>query len=433
MLRRDEEGVASTVATMFTFIIILMFMSAAFAVEEARQTEREWTLIREAEDSFGLLRAVHDVQFSWRLVPDMSPAFPTDGGVGVVVPLGMDPTSPFRTPVPGRLSCDPEPNIATVGFSFHAGRGTFDAVEGSDGVLTLDLGTPHIPGARVQWENGAILFVQGSDAVLVDYPYFTVAPVAGGVGLTYRSVRLRDDAWSVDGVGPQFLQLRTIAAETHTLDVAGGGAANLDEVQQFVRDLAREIYDASTDGSGLITGSYADSGIDVPDPPNNPNTGILNQGLKEQLDYYNSALGKQEGGDCGGAANEMNASARQLFDNTMNKILQGISEGYIDSDWGLNLHARMGTLHQCLDEMTGSLNDNCQFSCLSLFGDKGGRLEFLVASEHRAAWALWYNEYLSTAPLEREQWEVTEHPTFILVRIDTVMELTLEVAYVTFG
>jgi hypothetical protein len=434
MIRRDDEdGVASTVATMFSLIIILMFMTAIFSAEGARQAELEWGLLREAQTSLGVLRSVHDVEFSSRLIPPAYPEAWLDGGVAVVIPVGMGSKSPFQPSVAGRLACDPAPSAVTLALSYRAGPGVLEASEGSGGTLSLDLGMRRIPGARLEWENGATLLTQGSRAVVVDYPYFRVEPVPDGVRVTYRAVRVSDDAWSIEGTGPQFLALRTIAADSYVLDVSGGGEANLDEVQQFVRDLAREIYDASTDGSDRITGSYADNGVDMPSPPNNPNPGILNQGLKEQLVYYNNALSKQDDGDCGGAANEMNASARQLLDNTMDKILEGIDTGFIDTAWGLDLHARLGTLHRCLDEMTGSLNDNCQFACLSLFGQTGGTLEFLIASDHRDAWAQWYGGYLTSAAVDPEQWEVITQQTFILVQIDNVKLVTLEVAYVTFG
>lgn len=432
MLQRDEEGVASTVATLFSLIVILMFMTAAFSIEEARQADREWALVKEATSAFGFLRSVHDVEFSAGILPPTFPGAYPDGGVAVVIPVGLAASNPLMTSVVGRLGCDPSPAVASVAFSYRAGLGILDAVEASGGVLSLQLGTHRIPGVRFQWENGATLMVQGSNAVVVDYPYFSVEPLAEGVHVTYRAVRLIDDRWAFEHTGPQILSLRTTAAESYTLEVAGGGAANLDEVQQFVRDLAREIYDASTDGSGRVTGSYADTGSDVPAPPLNPNPGILNQGLKEQLDYYNAALAKQASGDCTNAANEMNASARQLMQNTMDKILLGIDEGYIDEAWGLDLHARLGALLRCLDEMTGSLQDTCEFACLSLFGGGGGRLEFLVSSDYRSAWGQWYNEYLTAAPLDLETWEVISQLTFILVQIDNVTHITFEVSYVSF-
>jgi hypothetical protein len=432
MLRRDEDGVASTVGTLFTLIIILMFLTAVIGIEDAHQADAEWGLVRNAGTSFATLRVVHDIQFGFRLVPASVGGEGTDGGVAVVLPVGMAAGNPFRRPVLGRLACDPRPDIASLGFSYRIPRALLDAVEQSDGTLSLHLAMNRIPAARYLWENGATLLVQGPNAVVVDYPYFRVEPHSEGVAVTYRAVRLSDDRWSLDGTGPEVLSLRAIAAESHSLTVAGGGEANLDEVQQFLRDLAREIYDASTDGSGRITGSYRDTGTDVPPPPNNPNPGILNQGLKEQLDYYNAALQKQESGDCVNAADQMNASARQLLDNTMDKLLEGIDQGFIDPTWGTDLHARMGTLHRCLDEMTGSLNSNCEFSCLSLFGESGGRLEFLISSDHRAAWGRWYDAYLSSAPLDRERWDIQAKQTFILVRIDNVKVITLEVAYVTF-
>lgn len=432
MLRRDEDGVASTVATLFTIITVLLFMSAAFAIEDVRQKDREWTLVNEAATAFGTLRSVSDIQFAKGIIPLVSPEDGWEDSAIVVIPVGMPTTSPFTPPIVGRLACDPGPSVASVGFSYRAGLGILDAVEGSGGVLSLQLRTRHLPDTRLVWENGATLLVQGGHAVVIDYPYFQVEPVVDGVHVTYRVLRLVDDRWGVEDTGPQFMNVHTVAAESYTLDVAGGGPAHLDEVQQFVFDLAREIYDASTDGSGRITGSYADTGTDDPAPPHNPNPGILNQGLKQQLVYYSAALEKQQNGDCTSASNEMNASARQLLQNTMDKILLGIDEGYIEEAWGLDLHSRLGALLHCLDEMSESLEETCEFSCLSLFGGGGGRLEFLISSDYRAAWGQWYREYLDDALLDVDQWEVINQLTFILLQIDSVQQITFQVSYVTF-
>lgn len=407
-------------------------MTAVFSIERARQQDREWVLLHEARSAFGTLRSVANIQFSAHVAPSVLPGVVVGGPVTVVIPVGMPAPNPLTQAVRGRLACDPTPSVASVGFSYRAGLGILDAVESSGGVLTLQLDTRHIPEARLVWENGGTLLVQGGAAVVLDYPFFQVEPVPDGVRVTYRVQRLVDQSWSVEDAGTQFLNVRTVGAEAYTLEVVGGGEAHLDDVQQFVYDLAREIYDASTDGSDRVTGSYADVGSDVPAPPYNPNPGILNQGLKEQLDYYNVALTKQSSGDCSGAANEMNASARQLLQNTMDKILLGIDQGYIDEAWGLDLHTRLGALHRCLDEMTGSLQENCEFACLSLFGGGGGRLEFLISSDHRAAWSLWYKGYLETAILDSEKWEVIDQSTFILVQVDRVKYVTLEVAHVAF-
>lgn len=421
MLRGDDEAVASTVATIFVLLVALMFLAAAFAVEEVRHKDREWSLVRDGEFAFEHLQEVAGFQYAARLLPDHYPDALPGGSVAVVIPVGMPAANFVTAPVTGRLDCDPEPSAARIAFSFRAGLGVFEAAEGSFGRLSLTLRTRQIPTPQLVWENGAVILVQSGGAVVLDYPHFAIEPLEDGYGVVYRVVRIVEDSWIAEGTGPEIVTIRTVAADSYTLNVTGRGDADLDDVREFVRDLKEEIRDVSTDGSGRLTGSYAD---------NPPSEGILNQGLTEQLVYYVNAQVKQIGGDCTGAADDMNASARQLFQNVMDKILEGIDTGYIDPDYGLDLHTRMGTLLRCLDEMTGSLRTDCEFSCRSLFGDGGGRLEFLFDSPHRQAWARWFSKYLSGANVSPDGWVIDERATFVLVGLEGVRQLVFEEAYV---
>ncbi|MEK6851587.1 MAG: hypothetical protein AABY30_03500, partial [Candidatus Thermoplasmatota archaeon] len=335
---------------------------------------------------------------------------------------GLPGTGPFQPPVAGTLYCDPAPVGTRLSFSFRAGFGTFDAVENSVGLIGIALPTAKIPRARVLWENGALLVVQPDGALVWDYPYFLIDRLADGLAVTYRAVRIGGESWSVVSTGTEIVNVRTLAPESIVLNVTGRGDADLDDVRQFVRDLKQEIRDVSTDGSGRLTGSYAD------DPPSE---GILNQGLTEQLVYYDNAEAKQRIPDCEGASNDMNASARQLLLNVMDKILEGIDTGYIDPDYGLDLHTRMGNLLRCLDEMSGSLKEDCTFKCASLFGGSGGRLEFLFSSEQRDAWRRWFAAYFRDRGLAADEWDIEVRDTFVLVTLDGVRRLSFEAAWVT--
>src|SRR6184192_2892398 len=56
-LRKDSEGVASTVATMFTLLVILMFLQLTIvAVLPGQEYSAEWATSRAAIDSFERLR-----------------------------------------------------------------------------------------------------------------------------------------------------------------------------------------------------------------------------------------------------------------------------------------------------------------------------------------------------------------------------------------
>ena len=105
-LREDSEGVASTVATMFTLLVILLFIQlTVVGVVPAQEYNAEWATSRAAIDAFERLRlatqlaAVDGSQFS------------------IPVPIGTDAVSPFSTAKQGSLRFDPA-NGTSIAVSF---------------------------------------------------------------------------------------------------------------------------------------------------------------------------------------------------------------------------------------------------------------------------------------------------------------------------
>jgi len=95
-LRKDSEGVASTVATMFTLLVVLMFLQlTVVAVLPAQEYGAEWATSRAAIDSFERLRLAEQLA----VVPGSQFSIP--------VPLGTDAVSPFSTARQGNLLFDP--------------------------------------------------------------------------------------------------------------------------------------------------------------------------------------------------------------------------------------------------------------------------------------------------------------------------------------
>ena len=105
-LRKDSEGVASTVATMFTLLVILMFLQLTIvAVLPGQEYSAEWATSRAAIDSFERLRLAAQLA----VVPGSQFSIP--------VPLGTDAVSPFSTARQGNLLFDPA-NTTSIQISF---------------------------------------------------------------------------------------------------------------------------------------------------------------------------------------------------------------------------------------------------------------------------------------------------------------------------
>src|SRR5438128_2305716 len=105
-LRNETEGVASTVATMFTLLVVLMFLQlTVVAVLPAQEYSAEWATSRAAIDSFERLRLAEQLA----VVPGSQFSIP--------VPLGTDAVSPFSTARQGNLRFDPA-NTTSIQISF---------------------------------------------------------------------------------------------------------------------------------------------------------------------------------------------------------------------------------------------------------------------------------------------------------------------------
>src|SRR5712691_1864934 len=106
-LRKDTEGVASTVATMFTLLVVLMFLQlTVVAVLPAQEYAAEWGTSRAAINSFERLRLAAQLA----VVPGSQFSIP--------VPLGTDAVSPFSTARQGNLRFDPA-NTTSIQISFN--------------------------------------------------------------------------------------------------------------------------------------------------------------------------------------------------------------------------------------------------------------------------------------------------------------------------
>jgi hypothetical protein len=105
-LRKDSEGVASTVATMFTILVILMFIQlTVVAVLPAQEYNAEWATSRAALDSFERLR----LGMQLASIPGSQFSIP--------IPLGTPAVSPFGSDKRGSLQFDPQ-SATSVSVSF---------------------------------------------------------------------------------------------------------------------------------------------------------------------------------------------------------------------------------------------------------------------------------------------------------------------------
>lgn len=106
-MRKDQRGVASTVGTMLSLLVVLLFIQLAVLAPIPRQLyEAEWKTSQEALEAYGFLRST------------LTGPMPTGGSISVRFPSGTPAVSPLASPSGGRLAFDAAATGPTMSFKF---------------------------------------------------------------------------------------------------------------------------------------------------------------------------------------------------------------------------------------------------------------------------------------------------------------------------
>src|SRR5882762_1831439 len=177
-LRRDSKGVASTVATMFTLLVILLVLQLTLvAALPSQEYNAEWATSRAAIDSFEKLRLATQLA----VVPGSQ--------FSITIPLGTDATSPFATPRPGSLRFDPANGTAmSLSFQFvpklftaevtHVDQDVILAIDSSGSMIWNDPSNLRISSAQ-EYERNLIPPDRVASIDFDDTAFFTRANIGG--------------------------------------------------------------------------------------------------------------------------------------------------------------------------------------------------------------------------------------------------------------
>src|SRR5467141_4224903 len=177
-LQRDSEGVASTVATMFTLLVILLVLQLTLvAALPSQEYNAEWATSRAAIDSFEKLRLATQLA----VIPGSQFSIP--------IPLGTDATSPFATPRPGSLRFYPCNGTAmTLSFQFvpklftaevtHVDQDVILAIDSSGSMIWNDPSNLRISSAQ-EYERNLIPPDRVASIDFDDTAFFTRANIGG--------------------------------------------------------------------------------------------------------------------------------------------------------------------------------------------------------------------------------------------------------------
>jgi hypothetical protein len=203
VLREDSEGVASTVATLFTLLAVVLFMQAAIvAVVPAKQYEAERTTSVAAIAAFDLLRSA------------AAGAVYPGGQVTVTIPIGTPATSPFSSASPGDLRFNMgDATNANISVTTHdqgdVACATLVATSSISGSLSLSLATRQYPAQTLRLEAGGITVAQSvGTAVRKGMPVsFEPRPFGAGT-LQVTLLTFTGPAFEATGTDYQFVTAR---------------------------------------------------------------------------------------------------------------------------------------------------------------------------------------------------------------------------------
>ncbi|HTD82049.1 MAG TPA: vWA domain-containing protein [Thermoplasmata archaeon] len=134
LLRRDNRGIASTVATMLSLLVMLLFLDLAIVeIIPRQQNDAEFATTQSAISSFQL---IHGLAQGAVISGGDSMGSP---GLTVALPLGTLGVSPLQAPTTGTLTFDPSVGTAQMWFTFvpHFRRGEVTHVD-QDIILAID-------------------------------------------------------------------------------------------------------------------------------------------------------------------------------------------------------------------------------------------------------------------------------------------------------
>lgn len=217
-LRRDDEGVASTVGTVMALLVALAFLSLIVnQYVPVWQREAEAAHMNTALGQFGSLKGAIDAQVVSAQVSAASGTRYIPSETFTSIQLGVEGVPIFASPTNGRLTGTGDAASWTLQFRYAIGGATYDVNHSSSGSVVLDVASRyHIP-FQVAYESGAIIMSQAAGETIRVEPQFTVLNSSQGVEVGLSLVQLVGSG-SVSGHASEGVRTKLIALDMQEFD-----------------------------------------------------------------------------------------------------------------------------------------------------------------------------------------------------------------------
>src|SRR2546427_298545 len=164
-IRRDEEGVASTVGTIMALLVFLTFLSLIVnQYVPVWMKDSEASHMNNALGQFGGLKGAIDLQILAAEAARTSGTHYIPVTASSAVTLGVDGVPIFSAPSIGALQAIPDAGSFTVQFSYIPNKAVPSQVatvnETSSGAIQLSVGNRYYIAQTIAYENGAVIRYQ---------------------------------------------------------------------------------------------------------------------------------------------------------------------------------------------------------------------------------------------------------------------------------
>jgi len=262
LLRKDQEGVASTVGTIMALLVFLAFMTLITnSYVPAWMLDNERAHMNQVTDQFGELKGKVD-----SMVVQWSVRGGLNSNMYAPIALGSAGVPLFAVPTIGILKYVPAGSSeSSISMTFtKAGEDAQTKFENEGGKVELYCPNRYYVQQWLAYENGAIIVKQEDGQTMRAYPNLEFTLIDGKVNVRFTQVDLIGKAQSLSGSDSVGLNLNLVYVDMQSFTVKEGTSWVL-ELDTAYASAWERYFDEALGGLGLSEGDDYDIDVGTPD------------------------------------------------------------------------------------------------------------------------------------------------------------------------
>jgi hypothetical protein len=259
LLRKDRQGVASTVGTIMALLVFLAFMALITnSYVPAWMLDNERSHMNEVIDQFGEMKGKVDSMISQQRVTG-------DSSINMYAPMTMGAAGVplFATPTVGLLTYSPQgadPSGLNIKFNYSATggpSGTYVVPVDVDGGGKVELYVPNRYYVQ-QWlgyENGAIILRQEDGQSIRAYPNLDFTKENNTINIAFTQIDMIGNNQSLTGSDTVGFSLDLIYTDSQKVSIGVGGSTFALTFVTTYGDAWYNYFNQKCKGQGLTAGT----------------------------------------------------------------------------------------------------------------------------------------------------------------------------------